>query len=305
MTDYKVIAISPGGYVSGGPRALHQLVHTCNLIQPGSAAICYRYAFADTHNIFDGVYGVPLWFSHYQCPVIHGKDISDKSLLVFSEIDIKYANCFNNRKAFWWLSFDHFFAYSTEQEKIDVIYKFEYHLFQSMYAYKNIAHQVKGKKLMLTDWLDMPKTQDVIKRDLIAVNPAKDVGFGADFISKNQDLQFLKLIDLSPEQLASSLKRCKIYIDFGKHPGKDRIPREAAISGCVVLSTKFGSAGIINDMPIQDWFKFTSITEVRDKVDAILSNYQYYYDMQEPYRNLILSDKDIFNYEVGVFLDSI
>lgn len=305
VNECKIVVISPGGYMSGGQRAMHQLVHMCNSLQPKSAAICYRNPFADIHNIFDGEYETPEIFLHYKCPVINGKNISDESLLVFPEIDMKYANCFNNRKAFWWLSLDSFFPYSTEQEKIDVVYKFDYHLFQSIYAYKNIAHQVKGKKLILSDWLDLPKTQNTERENMIALNPVKDVGFGATFVSENQDLQYLMMKDMTPEQLSLALKRCKIYIDFGNHPGKDRIPREAAISGCVVLSTKFGSASVFRDMPIHDWFKFTSIVEVRNKVDLILSNYDHYYAMQEPYRNLIQSEKDIFEYEVQVFLNSI
>jgi len=38
----------------------------------------------------------------------------------------------------------------------------------------------------------------------------------------------------------------QVYIDFGHHPGQDRLPREAVQCGCVVITGKRGSGNQIN-----------------------------------------------------------
>jgi len=42
----------------------------------------------------------------------------------------------------------------------------------------------------------------------------------------------------------------KLYVDFGKHPGKDRMPREAAVHGCCIITGRRGAAGNPFDIPI-------------------------------------------------------
>lgn len=57
-----------------------------------------------------------------------------------------------------------------------------------------------------------------------------------------QDLRWVPLIGMTTEEMRSCMSKSKVYIDFGNHPGKDRIPREAAISGCIVITGKRGAA---------------------------------------------------------------
>lgn len=55
---------------------------------------------------------------------------------------------------------------------------------------------------------------------------------------------------------AFCMSKSKVYIDFGNHPGKDRIPREAAISGCIVITGKRGAAAFAEDVCIPETYKF-------------------------------------------------
>ncbi len=41
MAQVKLVVVCPGGAVTGGPEAMHQLVHVANHIERGSAAILY------------------------------------------------------------------------------------------------------------------------------------------------------------------------------------------------------------------------------------------------------------------------
>jgi hypothetical protein len=47
---------------------------------------------------------------------------------------------------------------------------------------------------------------------------------------------------VSPEEVRRMLKRAKVYIDFGPHPGMDRLPREAALAGCCVVTNREDAA---------------------------------------------------------------
>ncbi len=94
------------------------------------------------------------------------------------------------------------------------------------------------------------------------------------------------------------LKRAKVYIDFGNHPGKDRIPREAAICGCCVITGKRGSAYYHNDVPIPDKYKFndedSSIPLVVNKIQDVLSDYDNVINDFKEYREFIKSEEDKF-----------
>jgi hypothetical protein len=57
---------------------------------------------------------------------------------------------------------------------------------------------------------------------------------------------------MSRKEVISSLTSSKIYLDLGIHPGTDRIPREAALLGCVIVTNKRGSAGNKIDVDIDE-----------------------------------------------------
>ncbi|MCX7738527.1 MAG: hypothetical protein N2Z80_03840 [Hydrogenothermaceae bacterium] len=59
------------------------------------------------------------------------------------------------------------------------------------------------------------------------------------------------------------LKKAKVYIDFGNHTGKDRIPREAAMLECCVITGRRGIAKYREDVPIPENYK------IEDKVENI------------------------------------
>jgi len=60
---------------------------------------------------------------------------------------------------------------------------------------------------------------------------------------------------ISPEEVTTLLHRAKIYIDFGPHPGMDRLPREAAIANCIVITNRSGAARYEEDVPIPSIYK--------------------------------------------------
>lgn len=239
--------------MTGGTEALHQLVHVANECFMGSAAICY-WPFSDSHL-------VPNDFAHYDCPVITRREIPRSALVVLPEIWPEMSSVFSNRVALWWLSVDNFGA--TGQRDVSGI---DLHLCQSHYAW--LHTQSLGPRLMLTDWVDVAQVSTQ-RRGSVVLNPAKDSGLMAEYVSRSPD-EVVLLRGMNRLQVAEALRSSSLYIEFGHHPGRDRIPREAAIAGCGILSTRLGSARHMEDMPLPDWAFFHSTEECLAKASKIL-----------------------------------
>lgn len=286
----KLVVVAPGYFApSGGPEALHQLVYIANQIEPRSAAIHYESDRIVASSIEP--------YIKYMCPIVKKKDIPANALVVLPEIWPELSSSFENRSALWWLSVDFFGSHG--HSNLDGI---DYHLAQSAYAYEHIKQNLKAQPHMLSDWIDLDIQQSTNENDVICVNPAKGEDLIDLFQSKNQNLSILKLRSMSKNEVTNNLLSSKIYIDFGHHPGKDRIPREASLCGCVVLVKKTGAANFREDVDIDDYYKFDNIDELGPKVKDILTNFSDHQENQSAYRNKIKNEKEIFKLEVSKLL---
>lgn len=109
--------------------------------------------------------------------------------------------------------------------------------------------------------------------------------------------------------MSNLLLKSKVYIDFGNHPGKDRIPREAAISGCCVITGLRGSAKYYEDVPINNEYKIKdsedNIIEIINKIQNIFENFEENYLNFEEYRKYILNEEKVFNQNVKYIFNKI
>lgn len=252
----KLVVVCPALAVTGGPEALHQLVHMANRVEFGSASILYA--------PFNG-YVTPAQYLHYQCPTILRDQVPDDALVVLPEIWPDFAASFVNRCALWWLSVGNFGSHG--QMNLEGI---SLHLCQSQYSFNHVKNTLMVEPIMLTDWVDVEKVETV-RLPRVAVNPAKDAGLLRLFVdSKKFDV--LELRGMNKVEVSTALHASQIYVDFGNHPGRDRLPREAALAGCTVLSTFLGSACLWDDMPLPDECKFRTLDEVILKVSEELND---------------------------------
>lgn len=136
------------------------------------------------------------------------------------------------------------------------------------------------------------------KENIVAYNPKKGFAFTKKIISSAKDIKFVPLINMSREEVIKTLQRAKVYIDFGNHPGKDRIPREAAILGCCVITGKRGSAAFFEDVPIPDEYKFDdkkeNIPKIIEKIKDCFENFEDRYKDFDYYRQVIKSEPQKF-----------
>ena len=111
-------------------------------------------------------------------------------------------------------------------------------------------------------------------------------------------------------EVIENLTRAKIYIDFGNHPGKDRIPREACLANCVIITGKKGSAAYYEDVPIPIEYKFnqrtSDIAKIITLLETVLNNYESYMKDFHIYQDIIKKEKDVFVEQVrNIFTESL
>jgi len=98
------------------------------------------------------------------------------------------------------------------------------------------------------------------------------------------------------------LKSAKVYIDFGNHPGKDRLPREAATLGACVITSRRGSAGYFEDVPIPEEYKFEDTKEniplIVAKIKDCLEHYEQRAKDFDYYREIIAKEPEKFTNDV-------
>lgn len=137
------------------------------------------------------------------------------------------------------------------------------------------------------------------KENIVTFNPQKGLRFTKKIIEKiRKEYKIIPIKQMSRNQVIDTLKKAKVYIDFGNHPGKDRLPREAAILGCCVITGKRGSAAYFEDVPIPEEYKFDdkeeNIPKIVEKIKECIENYEEKIKDFEYYREIIKKEPEKF-----------
>jgi hypothetical protein len=152
------------------------------------------------------------------------------------------------------------------------------------------------KYLPLFDYIPTKYTESVydifIKENIVCYNPVKGAEITNQIISLNNDIQFVPIVNMGENQIIDLLKRSKIYIDFGHHPGRDRIPRESAILGNCILTNLKGSAGFYNDIPINNQYKIEFIESIGGVIRNCFENFQTVINDFSLYRSSIRNQRE-------------
>lgn len=309
-----MVVVCPGGVRTGGPEALHQLVDMANSISPGDAAICYyepnawpsrgwRRIRRGSKRGFTGIFETPEQYRCYNCPTIARPDIPDDALVVVPEISTHLITEFTQPCALWWLSVDNFFEWSGA---IQLAKKAELQLTQSEYARAFLLDNYGMNSMGLSDYVGQIFHQDLQpippRTNRVAVNPAKGFELIREFRRRNDSIDIVEIANMTTVQVHDELSRAAVYVDFGSHPGKDRLPREAALSGAVVFTARRGAAANAQDVPIDPWYKFTSLDELAPKVREVFGNYEWHRNAQRGYVDAIRGESEVFRQEVGRLL---
>lgn len=115
------------------------------------------------------------------------------------------------------------------------------------------------------------------------------------------DIQWVPLTGYTPLEMANVMCQAKVYVDFGSHPGKDRVPREAAVCGCCILTNQEGSAAYQEDVEIPESYKVGSTEDVElvlSKIYDLMDHYEKKIGDYKDYRRTIEQEKAEFMQEV-------
>ncbi|MBQ6923828.1 MAG: hypothetical protein IJQ73_04235 [Kiritimatiellae bacterium] len=136
------------------------------------------------------------------------------------------------------------------------------------------------------------------RKDIVLYNPKKGLGFVEKLMQLAPDISWCALAGMSREQLRDVMRSAKLYVDFGNHPGMDRLPRECAANGCCVITGKRGSAGYDEDVPLPPGYKFDerqcSLNAIIARIRETLSCYETEIPRFAPYREFVSGQKRVF-----------
>jgi hypothetical protein len=148
------------------------------------------------------------------------------------------------------------------------------------------------------------------RKDVVLYNPKKGFEFTNKIISHAHDLklniEFIPLQGMKINEMINLMNKSKIYIDFGYFPGQERIPREATLMNCNIITSKNGSANNSIDVPIPDEFKFDddeeNINNIINKIISMIENYSDDFKHFDAFRKKVLSQKADFERGISDFI---
>lgn len=300
------------GLVSGGPEALHQL--SLALSDRGVDVRMVYYRKASCECVVPEQYGI------YRPKVAaHAEDREGDVIIVPESFTGELRSFKKSRRIIWWLSVDNYSKLRTTKQIVkDTLRGYRSlkisdmsgidHLCQSFYAREYLEAQGIKNTAMLTDYLRdefLSVGEPAGRReDIVLYYPKKGLQFTRMVMSLDCGRsRWVALEGMQPAQVAALMRRAKLYVDFGHHPGRDRIPREAAISGCCVLTGKKGSAGNDQDVPIPTFYKVDerlpgAVEEAVQKIGDIVERYERHRECFSAYRDWIAAQKKVFLSEV-------
>lgn len=306
MTIY---VCTPPRVATGGVELLQQLVYELNRQQEGIAKLLY---LDDTPEVG---WGAPLQYEKYQNPYTVNTFQGDHAVFIVPEIWVaKGEELFKEwPTVIWWESVDNYFLnhprelwYSFVQNKSML------HMAQSMYAKRFLIENggisenriIEVSDYVSEEFLAGKVSLKASRRDRIVLyNKRKGLEFTNKLIEASPELHWIPISGMSTEEIVRVMSVSRVYIDFGDHPGKDRMPREAAIRGCCIVTGRNGSASYPEDVPIMGQYKFErkeeNIPRICSCIKQLVENYDTCISDFEQYRTMIRGEKAKFETAVG------
>ena len=266
----EILHICPANCATGGPEAIHEFVSELNEIEGVRARIWYWDIKKPDP--------CPEEYKGYNCEYVTELPEGYSGVLIYPEIwashALDYPECFN---AVYWLGVDAYASWTDDpgaflqDDKI-------LHIVQSEYALDFLRRLGVKWIIKRTDTVneDFYRANGKLERsDIVLYNPAKATPFLHE-VMRSCDAVFKPIQSMTRQEVIQTMRSSKLYIDFGEFPGRERIPREAVLCGCCIITSKIGSADYYEDFPHD--YKFDSksahIWAIRRKIEQVLNNYE-------------------------------
>ena len=226
-----------------------------------------------------------------------------KCLIYWLSVDSYYQK--NPDKPFWknW----NYYRKSMKQRVFLFKLKKYYHLANSHYA-KIFLERKKIKSSILKGYISNyfdGKFDFNKKENIILFNPTKDQIHYKKIMNFFPKFNFKPISQMSNLEIKNFYSKAKIFMDLGTHPGRERMPREAAVMGCILIIANRGSASNNFDVPINNLYK-VNIDEkniykkVAVLIEDIFKNYDNHLKNFENYKKKVSFENDQNTFDKSV-----
>ena len=329
----------PAGVRSGGPEALHQLCEALTAHGVESWLVPLRWP-AGRDDVSE--------YETYGCRIASAVPDEPDVAVVLPDVAASYAATFRQaRPVLWWLSIDFSETYGprmarqtgevswggrlmhayrvltpwhAERRTTSLVGLLDRasHCAQSEYARRFLSEHEGLPASLLSDYVHLdarfhyPEHGEGPEREprSVAYNPAKGSRYLAHLRERMPDVVWRPVSGLDRDGVGRVLSTSEVYVDLGHHPGKDRIPREAALAGCVVIVGGRGSAALSEDVPVDDALRVPVADDVpgtalrtEQVLRRVLAEPDAWRSGQRGYRDWVRGEEQRFRGEVEqVFL---
>jgi hypothetical protein len=253
------------------------------------------------------------------------EDVRPGSIVVLPEVFAQLLKYFPTARIhFWWMSVDNFFTaasysllglHTTSRVLANVQLRklrqrVDQHLYQSEYARQFLEASGLHPSARVSDYLADEYIQAAIsprrlpRSNIVVYNPTKGLDRSKLIIGELERSGFpmpdvVPLAGMTRDEVVDLLARAKMYIDFGEHPGKDRIPREAVALGTCVLVNRRGSAANFVDVPVPETFKINDrvpgfARAAADRIRTTIDSFDQAVGFFDEYRRRVAREKAVF-----------
>ena len=319
--DFVLLGCPP--VASGGPEAIHQLAQIINdlgvraEIFYGGPTVTIKkdkkgnltYEPATNNPTLEE-------YARYSPMMTTSVTLTERTLVILPEMYAPVDDLFAPaRVAYWWLSWNNAFAKGSRLSDPALRAKFLaqsdfLHLAQTFRAHVHLRREGARQILDLVDYTDprftAAKPVHPNRTFTIAYNPRRAGTLAKHFFDRHPDIAGCPIIGMSKDQVRDALSRAMIYVEFGHNPGNDRMPREAACVGCIVLAKDVGGSAFFEDMPLDHSFKFKEQDVISGRlatlIKAIARDPVPYFEAQSFYRHHLYLEKEQMMLQVRRFV---
>lgn len=329
----KTYVLAPYHSATGGPELAHQLVDYLR----NESKEAYIVYYLDNGETATENLTVTKQYQKYNIEVAsHVKDERSNVLIVPETCQFMIPWYKNIQICIWWMSVDNAFKgnlnfFDTIKFKRGILNKLRVvkyfrkyvnnyslkklkqedyrltHFYQSTYAQQYLYGLGLNRVIRLTDYINPDILTNVNtnkkKENIILYNPSKGFRYTKKLIERMKGYKFIALKGFDRTQLNDLFDISKLYIDFGDFPGNDRLPREAAIHNCCIITGMFGASRFYEDVPIDNKYKFdmthADYKGIRHRIDDIFENYEDRVKDFDYMRENIMKQQECFYREIN------
>ena len=316
----RIVLLAPDG-ASGGPEAVHQLRQILSDMGLDAKILLYRnpadLSFASGE--ITRPFARPIRdYDRYKPLFTESFALKRDSLVILPEARAAlFEQLAPATVAIWWLSTANAFPPGSRLLE-DAAYRKRFfadrsiiHLCQTAHSRQLLRDSNGPEGFDLVDYTDerftLTKPAGPNAGDAIAFNPIKRPQVSTAFFQAFPEFTPLPISGMQKPQVLEALRGVRTYVEFGLNPGKDRLPREAAAAGCIVLTWRDGGSRLFDDMPLGARYKFPleDVTNGRlaQLLREIAADPQPHWDDQAYYRNYVFTEKALMQVQARRIFD--